>query len=229
MRASTRRPKRPRRWPGLGRVVVATLVAGVLAAGIAPRAVLAEPMTDCFSEDWDTKIRGCTEIIDRGALSRDELANAHASRALAWSMKGRHDLAIQDYDRSIDLHPNHATALNNRAWSLFRTGRGPLGLPDVEKSLRVSPASGATYDTRAHIRQVMGNIEGAIADYDLAMQFGGERMIRMYQCGLTEQRHYNGPLDGLWNPELKAALVKCVRGGNCDPLPADEDCRKATS
>ena len=214
----------------LQRAALLGLLASALLAmptGLAPARADSSP--DCYGDDNDRKIRGCTELIESGAFNREELASAYSSRALAYSMKGRHDDAIRDYDRAIDLVPNHATALNNRAWSLFRTARGPLGLPDVEKSLRIAPMSGATYDTRAHIRQTMGNPQGALEDYDLAMQFGGDRMIKMYQCGLTEQKLYKGPVDGIWNPELKASLVQCVRSGDCDPLPADEQCRAATS
>lgn len=205
------------------------VVSVALLAGPGPSA-RADNAHDCFSEDFNRRIQGCTDLIERGTFSREELANAYAQRALAYSLKNRHADAIRDYDRAIELAPDHAVALNNRAWSYFKSGLGVQGLPDVEKSLRLSPISGASYDTRAHIRQLMGNTEAAIGDYDLAMQFGGEHMIKMYQCGLTERRLYKGPTDGIWNPELRIALVQCVRSGpNCDPLPADENCRAATS
>ena len=208
--------------------LVIAIVAAI--AGMGARDASADNAQDCFSEDFNRRIQGCTDIIERGTLSRGELSSAYAERALAYSMKGRHDQAIRDYDRAIELVPDYPIALNNRAWSYFRSGQGPVGLKDVEASLRLSPNSGESYDTRAHIRQTMGNREGAILDYDLAMRFGGERLIKMYQCGLTERKFYKGPTDGIWNPELRAALVQCVRGSSdCDPLPADEQCKAATS
>ena len=42
------------------------------------------------------------------------------------------------------------------------------------------------------------------------MWYGGARMIRLYQCGLTEQRLYTGEIDGIRRPELTKALEKCV-------------------
>jgi hypothetical protein len=61
------------------------------------------------------------------------------------------------------------------------------------------------------------------------MRFGGERMIRLYQCGLTQLRLYSGATDGVYTPELRRAMQLCVLSADCDPLPPDEECRAATS
>jgi tetratricopeptide (TPR) repeat protein len=127
------------------------------------------------------------------------------------------------------MKPDFAVALNNRAWAYYRWGKPSAGLADVEKSLQLSPSSPHALDTRAHIRQALGDPEGALRDYDKAMWHGGPRMIKLYQCGLTEARLYTGEIDGTWRPELTEAMEKCVRDKGCDPLPADEHCRAATS
>ena len=150
-------------------------------------------------------------------------------RALAYSLKGRYDTAMRDYDVAIAMKPDFAVALNNRAWAYFRWGRAATGLPDVERSLQLSPTSPHALDTRAHIRQAMGDPQGALKDYDRAMWYGGTRMIKLYQCGLTEARLYNGEIDGIWRPELKAGAGAVRAHKACDPLPADEQCRAATS
>jgi hypothetical protein len=75
----------------------------------------------------------------------------------------------------------------------------------------------------------MGNFAGAFDDYEKAVQIGGERMIKMYQCGLAEQGLYKGPVDGIYSREVKSALRTCSNSRTCDPLPADEQCRAATS
>jgi tetratricopeptide (TPR) repeat protein len=150
-------------------------------------------------------------------------------RALAYSLQGRYEIAIRDYDTAIHMRPDFAVALNNRAWAYFRWGKAATGLPDVEQSLLLSPTSEHTLDTRAHIRQAMGNPQGALADYKAAMTYGGPRMIKLYQCGLTEQKLYTGEIDGIWRREVTEAMEKCVRDKACDPLPADEQCRAATS
>jgi tetratricopeptide (TPR) repeat protein len=189
----------------------------------------AETALDCFSENKDLWIPGCTALIQRPGIEPEQLSSAYAMRALGYSLKGQYDSAISDYDSAIRINPDFAVALNNRAWAYFRSGRAQQGLPDVEKSLKLNPLSEHSWDTRAHIRQASGNFTGAFDDYEKAVQIGGERMIRLYQCGLKENGLYNGPVDGLYTTEVRGALRTCAKTTTCDPLPADEQCRAATS
>jgi tetratricopeptide (TPR) repeat protein len=208
------------------RVVAA---AALIAAAACPVGASGDPAADCFSEDLERRIAGCTALIEQRDQGVADLSLAYAMRALAYSLKGRYSAAIGDYDTAITLRPDFAVALNNRAWAYFRWGKAATGLPDVEKSLELSPTSPHTLDTRAHIRQALGDTKAALRDYDRAMWYGGARMIKLYQCGLTEARLYTGEIDGTWRPELTRALEKCVLDKACDPLPADEQCRAATS
>jgi tetratricopeptide (TPR) repeat protein len=210
--------------------LLAIAVVLAVAAGLpSPAPARAEAAADCFSEDIERRIDGCTALIERRDQSVADLSYAYAMRALAYSLKGRYPTAIRDYDVAISMKPDFAVALNNRAWAYFRWGKAATGLPDVEKSLQLSPTSPHALDTRAHIRQALGDPQAALRDYDQAMWYGGARMIKLYQCGLTEARLYNGEIDGVWRPELSEALQKCVLDRACDPLPADEQCRAATS
>ena len=205
-------------------------LAVVLSAALAPGAARAsDAANDCFSEDNERRIAGCSEILSSPSISEDERSTALAMRALAFSLKGQYDRAIQDYDAAIDINPNFAVALNNRAWAYYKSGRALKGLPDAERSLALSPLSAHTYDTRAHIRQVQGDTRGALADYELAMRYGGPRMVKLYQCGLQAHGLFRGRVDGLFSHELREAMATCVKSTTCDPLPADEECRAATS
>ena len=194
-----------------------------------PSAASAANEEDCYNEDVETRIRGCTELLGRGGLSVEARSSAFATRALGYSLKRDYGRAIEDYDRSIQLIPNYATALNNRAWAYFRWGKAEMGQADVEKALILAPDMDAAYDTRAHIKQALGNPSSAVEDYQSAMDFGGERMVLMYQCGLKDHGLYKGPRDGIQNEELKVALQVCSLDQRCDPLPADEFCRPASS
>ena len=212
---------------GLKRVLALSAVFLLAVAGSSSGR--ADSAADCFGEDIERRIEGCTALIESGDSRSADLSLAYAMRALAYSLKGSYDRAIPDYDEAIRMKPDFAVALNNRAWAYFRWAKPAQGLPDVEKSLEYSPTSAHSLDTRAHIRQALGDPEAALRDYDRAMWYGGGRMVKLYQCGLTEQRLYTGEIDGIWRPELADAFKKCVRDLTCDPLPADEHCRAATS
>ncbi|PPD28953.1 MAG: hypothetical protein CTY20_08020 [Hyphomicrobium sp.] len=204
---------------------VATLAAAVPLVMAASN----ESRANCFSDDGERRISGCTDVLATPDLAPDEAAVAYAMRALAYSLKGSYAEALLDYDEAIRRNPDFSIALNNRAWALFRSGRAGEGLADVERALGLSPGSPHALDTRAHIRQEMGETQLAIADYELAMRFGGERMIKLYQCGLQANGLYNGDLNGLYTQSLRRALETCVSTRGCDPLPPDEECRKVTS
>ncbi len=184
---------------------------------------------ECFTADNERRITACSELLEQPGITQQTQSSAYAMRALAYSLRGEYDVAINDYNTAIQLVPDFAVALNNRAWAYFKSGRAAQGLPDVELSLKVQPTSPHAYDTRAHIRQAGGDSAGALRDYEAAMRFGGERMIRLYQCGLAGLKLYSGAIDGAYTSELRRAMQVCVLSTDCDPLPPDEECRAATS
>jgi tetratricopeptide (TPR) repeat protein len=199
-------------------------IIAVLAVAVAlPAPARADAAADCFSEDLERRIQGCTELIDRRDQSID-LSYAYAMRGLAFSIKGQYDTAIRDYDAAIALKPDFAIALNNRAWAYFRWGKAATGLPDVEKSLQLNASSPHAFDTRAHIRHALGDPEGALSDYYSALRHGGVPIARLYQCGLRGLAFYDGEIDGIQRPELTEALRKCAHDKACEPLPPGEKC-----
>jgi tetratricopeptide (TPR) repeat protein len=184
---------------------------------------------DCFGANSDQRIKACSELIDTPGLPMEVLSHAYAMRALAYSLQGEYQAAIGDYDHAIALVPNFPVALNNRAWAYFRWGKLDRAAIDVDMSLRLDPTSPHALDTRAHVNQWNGEQETALRDYDAAMAYGGETMVKLYQCGLRAARVYNGPTDGVITTDLRRAFQLCVAGRDCDPLPPDEDCRQPTS
>lgn len=211
-----------------------TLMALVVLA-LAPRLALADATandvaSDCFSEESLRRIPGCTALLDSGAkLSTTERSLAHAMRALAYSLQGQFAEALKDYDEAISLRPDFDIALNNRAWALYKMKRYAEGMRDVEKALKFAPWSAHAFDTRAHLHQVEGRLRQALQDYILAMRFGGEKLVKLYQCGLEAQGLFQGKVDGLESEDLRKALAACVRNDGCDPLPPDEECLRPTS
>jgi tetratricopeptide (TPR) repeat protein len=186
--------------------------------------------SECFSEDSLRRIPGCTALLDGGVnLSATERSLAHAMRALAYSLLGQFTEALADYDEAIRLRPDFDVALNNRAWALFKMKRYAEGMRDVERALKIAPWSAHAFDTRAHLHQVEGRVRQALQDYILAMRFGGEKLVKLYQCGLEAHGLFSGKVDGLETEELRKALAVCVRDESCDPLPPEEECRRPTS
>ncbi len=223
-------------YPGWGELPLRNtkkLVLGLGALLAAASTVLTVPAAadtqqDCFGPDGGNRIEACSRLLGL-PLPPLEKSYAFAMRALAYSLQGRYELAIPDYDRAIEISPDFAVALNNRAWAYFKSGQSRKAEPDVARALELSPMSPHALDTRAHVRQSLGDFRGALKDYNAAMRYGGARMVKLYQCGLQAHGLYDGVLSGIVSEKLRGALETCVKNPGCDPLPADEECRRLTS
>lgn len=214
------------RWRQSLLLVASAVLAAMLVS--APSSMADTNQEDCFGPDNGRRIEACTKLLEMPLLP-EQRSYAYAMRALAFSLQGKYLEAIPDYDKAIDISPDFAVALNNRAWAYFKAGRLEKAAVDVARALELSPDSPHALDTRAHIRQSQGDADGALRDYDSAMRFGGARMVRLYQCGLQAHGLYDGALTGIYSENLRGALETCVKNPGCDPLPADEECRRLTS
>ena len=150
-------------------------------------------------------------------------------RALGYSLKGLFDKAVADYDKAIGstpISPPRSTTARGPTSSSAARSRAP-----ATSSARCELAPGNPYalDTRAHIHQSTATRQRALADYELAMRYGGETIVKLYQCGLRSQSLYFGALDGVYSSDVKRALHVCINRKGCDPLPGDEDCRPSVS
>ncbi len=213
-------------WNARPKLIGVLLVVTALVCGGAARS---DTIADCFSQDNHRRITGCTDFLKIPGLTKAEKSLAYAMRALAYSLQSKYDRALPDYDQAIALDPNSAIALNNRAWAYYKTGQAERGMRDVERSLKLQPSSAHAHDTRAHIHQTLGRPSRALADYERAVRYGGERIVRLYQCGLANFGLYSGTISGVYSSETREAMKSCVQSTKCDPLPADEECRLATS
>jgi tetratricopeptide (TPR) repeat protein len=213
----------------MARSGILAVVLAVTVFGASAMATVDDPTLDCLSEDNERRISGCSAMLDTPGLPDDQRSLAFGMRALAYSLLGIFDKALSDYDAALKIKPDFPLALNNRAWAYYKLGRPTDGVADVERALELSPGSPYALDTRAHIRQAQGDAKAALADYDLAMRVGGERIVRMYQCGLRSQGLYFGALDGVYSSAVGRAMRECTGNRQCDPLPSDAECRPEVS
>lgn len=188
---------------------------------IAAPGVAAAGDVSCASGDPDARIAACTTVIDAPGTPPAERAEAYFRRALSWSQFNQYERAIRDYDNALRITPEDAAALNNRAYSWLKLGSPSQALPDVEQALKIVPESAVFMSTRGEILQALGDREGALRDHEAAMWFGGRLVVKGYQCSLRLARLYDGPVDGLMNPDVSTALRQCVdQGDKCAPVPS---------
>ena len=101
-------------------------------------------------------------------------ASAYAARALLHHQAERYQEAIADYDRSLELRPNDAGILNNRADARMLLGDLDLALEDIEAAVAANPELGIAHYTRGQILDELGRAEEAQAAYEEAARLGYE-------------------------------------------------------
>jgi tetratricopeptide (TPR) repeat protein len=209
-------------------------VAGASVFGILLFSTVAfsESVPDCYSGSFGQRLKACSDVIENGDSNPEDLFGAYIMRGRIHALNGRFPDSISDYDAAVRINPDSSLALNNRAWTHFKWNRSTQGMNDVERALGIEPLGHYIWDTRAHLRQVLGDFDGAYADYERSAGIGGAEAVTLYQCGLRERGLYNGPIDGRYSADVRTALKTCAYSETCDPLPKNElaeDCLSATS
>ena len=98
---------------------------------------------DCKqSSDPDRRIRGCTQIIERGKRERREYrAIAYNNRGIAYQEKGEVDRAIADFTTAIKFNPNDARVYSNRGNAHSeKKGEVDRAIADFRKALEIDPS-----------------------------------------------------------------------------------------
>ena len=119
----------------------------------------------------DPQIRGCSEVIKANASGNVKvLAIAYNNRGNAYTSQGQYDLAMEDYDKSINLDPNYAHPLNNRGVLHKRKGELDLAMKDFEAAINLDPNYADPFLNRAELREKQGDLAAALKDFDEAIR-----------------------------------------------------------
>ena len=103
------------------------------------------------------------EALATPDVSKFVQASIYSDRGVAkWRMKQTRE-AIEDFNQSIQLSPESATAYNNRGNALMDLGHPEEAIKDFDRAIQLQPAYGAAYNNR-------GNAYAALHQYDAAFQ-----------------------------------------------------------
>lgn len=124
-----------------------------------------------------------TSIIDSGELRSDPkiLAYLHNNRAVIWLQQGSEGMAMEDFQRALELYPDHTTYYN-RALILVDRGRPQEALVDLNKAIAMFPEYGNAYELRGQLMMEAGNPVQGRAD----MEKAAELKLRIHFLGPGE-------------------------------------------
>ena len=133
------------------------------------------------NENWDELILICTKIIELEKLPK---ASIYHYRGLAYHKKGGFDLAIEDFNKALELNPNNVETYHCRGLAYHKKGGFDLAIEDFNKALELNPNNVETYHCRGVTYYSKGDFDRAIEDFSKALKLNPDNVGKTY--------HYRG-------------------------------------
>ncbi|MFT6998293.1 MAG: Flp pilus assembly protein TadD [Cryomorphaceae bacterium] len=96
--------------------------------------------------------------------------------------------AVYWYSRAISVSPDDAELYSERAVAYFHRKMPKESLADMNKAQELQPQKPYRYSSRAYIRDSMGDTEGAIEDYKIAIELDPEDAVAHNNLGMLEEK-----------------------------------------
>lgn len=80
--------------------------------------------------------------------------------------------AIQDYDLALAIDPTYAEVYFEKGYSLFVTGKLEEAIEAFDQSIILKPDNSVAYVNRGSVKCILGDKEGAMADWKKAEELG---------------------------------------------------------
>lgn len=139
------------------------------AAGEAAAVKSQEAATALLRGSFEQAITAYTEALDDQTLSNDRRAAILNDRGVAYSRSGNPKLALDDYNRAVQLFPEYAPIYNNRGNTLLALGLHQEAIKDFDRAITLAPGYAAAYNNRAAAQLAIGEPARAIKDYTRAV------------------------------------------------------------
>jgi tetratricopeptide (TPR) repeat protein len=103
-------------------------------------------------------------------------ASLYDRRGLSYSHAGRHDIAIDDYNRAIELSASPSTFFyNTRGWAYLELGQLDKALADLNRAIEIGPDNVRAFGNRGLTYIKLKDYVRAIADFNAASQLNATR------------------------------------------------------
>ncbi|WP_045836718.1 tetratricopeptide repeat protein [Hyphomicrobium sp. 99] len=111
-----------------------------------------------------------TEALKDTGLANDRRATILNDRGVANVRLGETKLALEDYNRAVELFPEYPVAYNNRGNLLLALGQYSEATKDFDRAIVLAPGYAAAYSNRGNARMKAGKTRDAILDFTKAIE-----------------------------------------------------------
>lgn len=157
------------------------------------------------SDNPDNAIEYYTEVIRLEPTDISVVSLAHYNRGVAYGEKGEIDLAIEDYNKTIQLNSNFADVYNNRGYAYREKGEFERAVEDYNQAIQLKRDSVLFYNNRSIALLHLQEWEKAKSDLTIAKNMGVD-IIALFQSSYSSvadfEQRYNVEM-----PEEIAAML----------------------
>jgi tetratricopeptide (TPR) repeat protein len=108
-------------------------------------------------------------------------------RGLAYYQEKNYNAALEDYNKAIETNPDYIDALNNRAVTHIHLNNDEQALMDFNRIIDLNPKP-EYFKNRALLKKRMGNLAGALSDYNRAIMADASDLEAYRQRGEIRAR-----------------------------------------
>jgi tetratricopeptide (TPR) repeat protein len=111
-----------------------------------------------------------SDSLKDNTLPNDRRAAILNDRGVAYHRLGQTKLAIDDFNRAVQLFPEYAAVYNNRGNTLMALGVPREAIKDFDRAILLAPGYAAAFNNRAGAALRLGQNADAIRDYTKAIE-----------------------------------------------------------
>lgn len=112
-------------------------------------------------------------------------ARPYNDRGNAYNDKGEFDLAIQDFNKSIEAFPYDAKVYSNRGIAYANKGEFDRAILDYNKAIELNPKLANPYNNRGNAYSHKGDFDRAIADFNKSIEINPHQAMVYNNRGLA--------------------------------------------
>lgn len=115
-------------------------------------------------------------------------AQEHFEKGQVFLKKRQLKEALDAFNKALEIEPENPFYLCERAVTYHHKKRNDLALLDMDHAVKIQPDYPYRYSSRAYVKAAMGDIEGGINDYKMAIKLDPNDAVAHNNLGLLQEQ-----------------------------------------
>ena len=134
-----------------------------------------------------------TAIEKKLSLPKDpdrdvSLGEYYINLGATYAMLGNRTGAIEEFNRGLELKPNHVTGYLNRSVIYNQLGDYPNALKDIETYFTYNPYNADLWYEAGRLKRALNRLPEAVKDYTEAIRLNGKKGVYYYERSRTQSQ-----------------------------------------